>query len=74
MRSKNNTYFINNRKIDYKTRWLKQKQFKIFKELKNNCFLTKRKRAVLNDFGLSRISFRLLASKNQLPGISKASW
>jgi ribosomal protein S14 len=73
VRSKNNTYFINNRKIDYKTRWLKQKKFKFLKESKNSCFLTKRKRAVLNDFGLSRISFRLLASKNQLPGISKAS-
>ena len=74
MKFKNNAYFINNRKIDYKNRWSKQKNFKHVNKQKNCCFLTKRKRAILNDFNLSRISLRLLASKNQLPGIFKASW
>nr|YP_008802554.1 ribosomal protein S14 [Monomastix sp. OKE-1]AGZ90207.1 ribosomal protein S14 [Monomastix sp. OKE-1] len=42
--------------------------------LKNRCILTGRGKAVLSTFKLSRISFRELARKGMLPGVSKASW
>ncbi|MFC4353792.1 30S ribosomal protein S14 [Chryseomicrobium palamuruense] len=42
--------------------------------LKNRCELTGRPRGVLRKFKLSRIAFRGLAHKGQIPGIKKASW
>lgn len=33
-----------------------------------------RPRAYMRQFGLSRINFRKLAHKGQLPGVKKASW
>lgn len=33
-----------------------------------------RKRAFMRDFGLCRICFREMATKGELPGITKASW
>ena len=38
------------------------------------CNLCGRPRSVLRDFGLCRICFREMASRGQLPGITKASW
>lgn len=38
------------------------------------CFVTGRPRGNLRKFGLSRISFREMALKGLLPGVTKASW
>jgi len=76
----NNNYFKNNRKIVLKSRWKFQQERNTFvrkssyTQLTNICLLTNRSYAILNNFGLSRISLRKLASKNVLPGIYKASW
>lgn len=42
--------------------------------LRTRCMVTGRPRAVYRKFMLSRIAFRELAHKGQLPGIHKASW
>jgi small subunit ribosomal protein S14 len=42
--------------------------------LRNRCMLTGRPRGYLRDFGLSRIAFRELALRGELPGVKKASW
>ena len=41
---------------------------------KNRDVLTGRPRAYMRRFGLSRITFRELASKGEIPGIVKSSW
>ncbi|MGG3448687.1 30S ribosomal protein S14 [Domibacillus aminovorans] len=40
----------------------------------NRCELTGRPRGYMRKFNMSRIAFRELAHKGQLPGIKKASW
>jgi small subunit ribosomal protein S14 len=42
--------------------------------VRSRCFLTGRGRGVYRKFNLSRIKFRELALKGQIPGITKASW
>ncbi|MFZ3589333.1 30S ribosomal protein S14 [Bacillus sp. DJP31] len=42
--------------------------------LRNRCAVTGRPRGNLRKFGLSRIVFRELAHKGQVPGVKKASW
>ncbi|MBB5179900.1 small subunit ribosomal protein S14 [Planomicrobium koreense] len=42
--------------------------------LKNRCEVTGRPRGFMRKFKMSRIAFRELAHKGQLPGIKKASW
>ena len=42
--------------------------------VRNRCNLTGRPRAYYRRFGLSRISFREMASQGLIPGITKASW
>jgi small subunit ribosomal protein S14 len=42
--------------------------------LHNRCKLTGRPKGYIRQFGVSRISFRELASKGLIPGIKKASW
>ena len=42
--------------------------------LKNRCELTGRPRGFMRKFGMSRIAFRELAHKGQIPGVKKASW
>ena len=41
---------------------------------KNRDFATGRPRSYMRRFGMSRISFRELASKGEIPGIVKSSW
>ena len=38
------------------------------------CFVTGRPRGHLRRFGLSRIAFREMALRGQLPGVTKSSW
>jgi len=42
--------------------------------LVNRCQVTGRRRAYMRRFQLSRITFRELASRGELPGVTKASW
>ncbi|MGQ9619576.1 MAG: 30S ribosomal protein S14 [Bacteroidales bacterium] len=42
--------------------------------LRNRCKITGRPRGYMRQFGLSRITFREMASKGLIPGIRKASW
>ena len=41
---------------------------------RNRCSVTGRPRGYMRQFGLSRITFRELASNGLIPGIRKASW
>ena len=40
----------------------------------NRCKLTGRPKGYMRQFGLSRITFREMASQGLIPGIKKASW
>lgn len=42
--------------------------------IKNRCRITGRPRAYIRKYGLSRIMFRELALKGELPGVTKSSW
>ena len=41
---------------------------------RNRCSITGRPRAYVGKFGLSRITFRELASQGKIPGVIKSSW
>ena len=42
--------------------------------VRNRCVLTGRPRGYVGDFGLSRITFRELALRGDIPGVLKSSW
>lgn len=42
--------------------------------LHNRCKLTGRPRGYMRQFGISRVTFREMANKGLIPGVSKASW
>jgi len=42
--------------------------------LHNRCSLTGRPKGYMRQFGISRITFREMASNGLIPGIKKASW
>ena len=42
--------------------------------LHNRCQLTGRPRGYMRQFGISRVTFREMASEGSIPGITKASW
>ncbi len=42
--------------------------------LVNRCEVTGRRHGFLRRFKMSRITFRELASKGQIPGVTKSSW
>ncbi len=42
--------------------------------LHNRCKLTGRPKGYMRQFGISRISFREMASQGLIPGVKKASW
>jgi small subunit ribosomal protein S14 len=42
--------------------------------LHNRCLLTGRPKGYMRQFGVSRITFREMASKGLIPGVKKASW
>lgn len=41
---------------------------------RNRCQMTGRPRGYIRKFGLSRIAFREMALKGELPGVRKSSW
>ncbi|MEM9444297.1 MAG: type Z 30S ribosomal protein S14 [Verrucomicrobiota bacterium] len=59
-----------------KKSWIeKQKRKPKFTSRKyNRCSITGRRRAYIRKFGLSRIAFREMASRGEIPGVVKASW
>ena len=42
--------------------------------LHNRCKLTGRPKGYMRKFGISRVTFREMASKGMIPGVTKASW
>ena len=42
--------------------------------LHNRCKLTGRPRGYIRQFGISRLTFREMASAGLIPGVTKASW
>ena len=42
--------------------------------LKNRCTMTGRSRSYYRKFGISRLVFREMALKGEIPGIRKSSW
>ncbi|GAB5493859.1 MAG: 30S ribosomal protein S14 [Phototrophicaceae bacterium] len=42
--------------------------------LRNRCRVTGRSRSYMRRFGLSRITFREMALKGEIPGVTKSSW
>jgi len=42
--------------------------------LHNRCKLTGRPRGYMRKFGISRVTFRELATAGRIPGITKSSW
>ena len=40
----------------------------------NRCQLTGRPRGYMRQFGISRVTFREMASFGKIPGVTKASW
>lgn len=42
--------------------------------LRNRCSITGRPHGYIGKFGISRIKFRELAYKGQIPGVKKSSW
>ena len=59
-----------------KTTWIvKQKRKPKFStRAYNRCKLSGRRRAYMRKFGRSRIAFRELALRGEIPGVTKASW
>jgi len=42
--------------------------------LHNRCKLTGRPKGYMRKFGISRVTFRQMASDGKIPGVTKASW
>lgn len=42
--------------------------------VRNRCSITGRPRAFIGKYGISRITFRELASNGEIPGVTKSSW
>ncbi len=42
--------------------------------LHNRCQLTGRPRGYMRKFGINRVTFREMASKGLIPGVTKSSW
>ncbi|MGB4338466.1 MAG: type Z 30S ribosomal protein S14 [Bacillota bacterium] len=53
-------------------KWLKGPKYAVRKY--NRCPLCGRPRAYMRKFNMCRICFRTLASRGEIPGVTKASW
>lgn len=42
--------------------------------LHNRCRITGRPKGYMRKFGISRVTFREMASQGKIPGVTKASW
>jgi small subunit ribosomal protein S14 len=61
-------------KDEARSKMNKLPRYSIEVRVSNRCELTGRPRGFLRKFGLSRIAFRDLASRGQIPGVTKSSW
>lgn len=43
-------------------------------KIRNRCIQTGRSRAIIKEFKISRIQFKLLADQGLIPGVRRASW
>lgn len=43
-------------------------------KIRNRCVLTGRSRAIIKEWKISRIKFKLLADQGLIPGVRRASW
>jgi len=59
-------------KVSDVVKFKKKQKFEV--RQKNRCNICGRSRAYMRKFGICRICFRDLASKGELPGVTKASW
>ena len=59
-------------KISLKNANLPRKSARV--KIRNRCILTGRGKGVYQKFKISRITFRELASKGLIPGVTKSSW
>ncbi len=67
---------LKQKRAQYEENFLQQDQRKenrVSTRGKNRCKITGRPRGYMSYFGLSRITFRELANKGELPGVVKAS-
>lgn len=53
-------------------KWMSEPKFST--RAYNRCKICGRPRGYMRDFQMCRICFRVLASKGQIPGITKSSW
>ncbi|HOT28628.1 MAG TPA: type Z 30S ribosomal protein S14 [Candidatus Ozemobacteraceae bacterium] len=53
-------------------KWMREPKFST--RHYNRCHICGRPRGYMRDFQMCRICFRVLASKGQIPGITKSSW
>lgn len=49
-----------------------RRKFKV--RVRNRCMVTGRPRGYMRKFGVSRIQFREMALRGEIPGVRKASW
>ena len=70
----NNTELSFEERQDYRLKLEKLPRNSNRIRVRNRCNVTGRPRGVYRKFGLSRITFRELASRGLIPGVSKASW
>ncbi len=50
----------------------KRRKFKV--RVRNRCVVSGRARGYMRKFGVSRIVFREMALRGEIPGVRKASW
>ncbi len=50
----------------------KRRKFKV--RVRNRCVVSGRARGFMRKFGVSRIVFREMALRGEIPGVRKASW
>ncbi len=59
-------------KVSDIVKFKKEQKYKV--RAKNRCNICGRSRAYMRKFGVCRLCFRELASRGELPGVTKASW
>ena len=59
-------------KQSLKQKWAREPKFTT--RAYNRCHICGRPRGYMRDFKMCRICFRNLASRGQIPGITKSSW
>lgn len=66
----------NNKKTDMAKKCMqyREQRRKYQVRVRNRCMVTGRPRGYMRKFGVSRIQFREMALRGEIPGVRKASW